>query len=169
MVMHLEKARVTLPSDTEVVVTRSFNAKRALVWEACTKPELVQRWMLGPPGWTMPVSEMDVRPGGKFRWIWRSQEDGSQFGFHGVFKEVEAPAKLRHTEIYDPGDVGGDMGEAGEAMVTLTLTERGGVTTLTTLIDFGSKQARDAAVSTGMTDGMEASYQNLDALLEERG
>jgi len=168
MVMHLEKAQVALPSDTEVVVTRSFNAKRALVWEAYTKPELVQRWLLGPPGWSMPVCEMDVRVGGKFRWVWRSVEDGSQFGFHGVFREVEAPAKIVHTEAYDPGDIGGNMGEAGEALVTLTLAERGGITTMTTRVDYGSKEARDAAVSTGMTDGMELSYQNLDALLAER-
>ena len=169
MVMHPEKAQVTLPSDREVVVTRSFHAKRPLVWEAYTKPELVKRWLLGPPGWTMPVCEMDVRVGGKFRWVWRSQEDGSQFGFHGVFEEVEKPARIRHTEAYDPGDIGGSMGEAGEAMVTLTLSEHGGRTTLSTRIEYASKEARDAAVATGMTDGMEASYRNLDALLEERG
>ena len=169
MVMHVEKAQVSLPSDREVVVTRSFNAKRDLVWEAYTKPELVKRWLLGPPGWTMPVCEMDVRVGGEFRWVWRSEEDGSQFGFHGEFKEVEKPAKIRHTETYDPGDIGGSMGESGEAMVTLTLTEKGGITTLSTRVDYGSKEARDAAVSTGMTDGMEMSYQKLDALLEGRG
>lgn len=168
MVMHLEKAQVTLPSDREVVVTRSFNARRELVWEAYTTPQLVRRWLLGPPGWTMPVCEMDVRVGGKFRWVWRSEEDGSQFGFHGEFREVDAPATLRHTEAYDPGDVGGSMGEAGQAMVTVTLTENAGITTLTTTVDYGSKEARDAAVSTGMTDGMEMSYQKLDALLEER-
>lgn len=169
MVMHLEKAKVSLPTDREVVVTRSFNASRELVWEAYTKPELVQRWLLGPPGWTMPVCEMDVRVGGKFRWVWRSEADGSQFGFHGEFKEVDEPAKIRHTEAYDPGDVGGNMGEAGEAMVTLTLSEKDGVTMMSTRIDYGSKEARDAAVSTGMTDGMEMSYQNLETLLEERG
>jgi len=165
MVMHIEKAQVALPSDTVVVVTRSFNASRPLVWEAYTTPALVQRWLLGPPGWTMPVCEMDVRVGGAYRWVWRSEEDGSQFGFHGVFQEVEEPARIRHTEVYDPGDVGGSMGEAGQAMVTLTLTERGGITTMTTLIDYGSKEARDATVSSGMTDGMEASYRNLDELL----
>jgi uncharacterized protein YndB with AHSA1/START domain len=168
MVMHLEKAQVTLPSDREVLVTRSFNAPRALVWEAYTKPELVTRWLLGPPGWSMPVCEMDVRPGGKFRWVWRSEEDGSQFGFHGEFRDVEPPAKLRHTEVYDPGDIGGSMGEAGEATVTVTFEESGGITTLATLVDYGSKEARDAALATGMTDGMEMSYQKLDALLVER-
>jgi uncharacterized protein YndB with AHSA1/START domain len=169
MVMHLEKAQVSLPSDREVVVTRSFNAKRGLVWEAYTNPKLMKRWLLGPPGWSMPVCEMDVRVGGRFRWVWRSDEDGSQFGFHGVFEEVEEPAKIRHTEVYDPGDIGGSMGESGEAMVTLTLTENGGITTLETRIDYGSREARDAALSTGMTDGMEMSYQQLEELLEERG
>jgi len=169
MVMHLEKAQVALPSDREVSVSRAFNAGRALVYEAYTTPELVRRWLLGPPGWTMPVCEMDVRVGGRFRWVWRSDEDGSEFGFHGEFREVDAPAKLRHTEAYDPGSVGGSMGEAGEAMVTVTFTETGGITTLTTLIDYGSKEARDAAMSTGMTDGMEMSYQKLDGLLADRG
>ena len=168
MVMHLEKAQVSLPSDREVLVTRSFHAERELVWEAYTTPELVKRWLLGPPGWTMPVCEMDVRPGGTFRWLWRSEEDGKQFGFHGRFTEVERPTKIRHTESYDPGDIGGNMGEAGEATVTLTLTEKGGVTTLWTLIDYGSREARDAAMSTGMTDGMEMSYQKLEELLAER-
>jgi uncharacterized protein YndB with AHSA1/START domain len=169
MVMRLEKAQVALPSDREVVVTRAFNAPRALVYEAYTTPELVKRWLLGPPGWTMPVCEMDVRVGGKFRWVWRSDEDGSQFGFHGEFREVEAPARITHSEAYDPGDVGGSMDEAGEATVTVTFEEKGGVTTLTTRVDYGSKEARDAAVSTGMTDGMEMSYQKLDALLAEIG
>ena len=73
--MHLEKAKVSLPSDREVSVSRRFNAPRALVWEAYTTPEIVQRWLLGPPGWTMPVCEMDVRVGGAFRWVWRSDED----------------------------------------------------------------------------------------------
>jgi uncharacterized protein YndB with AHSA1/START domain len=166
--MHLEKAKVSFPSDREVNVTRQFNAPRELVWEAYTTPEIVERWLLGPPGWTMPVCEMDVRVGGAFRWVWRSEEDGSEFGFHGVFRVVEAPSKIVHTEIYDSGDVGGSMGEAGEALVSVTLKERGGITTLTTLMDFGSEEARDAAVSTGMTDGMEMSYQLLDGVLAER-
>jgi uncharacterized protein YndB with AHSA1/START domain len=165
MVMHLEKAQVTLPGDTQVRVTRSFNAPRELVWEAYTTPELMQRWLLGPPGWTMPVCEMDLRVGGKFRWVWESEEDGSRFGIHGEFREVAEPARLVHTEVYDPGDVGGSMGEATD---TLTLTETGGITTVTTLIDYGSKEARDAAMSTGMTDGMEASYQQLEVLLAEQ-
>lgn len=163
----LAKAEVSLPSDREVKVTREFNASRELVYKAYTTPALVKRWLLGPPGWTMPVCEMDVRVGGTFRWRWRSDEDGKEFGFHGTFQEVAAPAKIVHTEFYDPGDVGGDMGNG--ALITVELTENNGVTTLVSLMDFGSRETRDAAMSTGMTDGMETSYQLLDALLAEPG
>jgi uncharacterized protein YndB with AHSA1/START domain len=161
--MRIEKAQVSLPTDSQVKVMRSFNAPRALVYRAHTEPKLLQRWSLGPPGWTMPVCEMDVRKGGKYRWRWRSDEDGKEFGFHGVFEEVKPEERLRHTEFFDPGDVGGDMGEG--AMITLDLVEDDGITTITCLMDFGTKQARDAAVSTGMTDGMEMSYAQLDRLL----
>jgi uncharacterized protein YndB with AHSA1/START domain len=167
MVTFAEKAQVTLPSDREVRVVRSFHAPRTLVWEAHTNPAVVRRWMLGPPGWSMPVCEMDVRVGGKYRWRWRSDEDGSEFGFYGEFVEVDAPAKLSHSEMFDPGDVGGTMGEGNAAMISVTFTERNGVTTMTSLMDFGSKEGRDAAIGTGMTDGMEQSYQLLDALLAE--
>ena len=168
MPMAMEKAKVTLPSDREVKVTRSFNAPRALVYRAFTEPAVVQRWLLGPPGWSMPVCEMDVRVGGRYRWRWRSDKDASEFGFAGTFREVQPLSKLVHTEAYDPGTVGDGHPES-EALVSVTFTEDGGVTTVTTLIDFGSKEARDAAVATGMTDGMEQSYQLLDALLIERG
>jgi uncharacterized protein YndB with AHSA1/START domain len=144
-------------------VRRSFRAPRTLVWRAHTEPRLVRRWMLGPPGWTMPVCEMDVRVGGKFVWRWRSDADGKEFGFHGGFREVVAPAKLVHTQLYDPGDVGGDMGEG--ALISLTLNEEAGVTTLTMVMDFFTKDARDATLSTGMTDGMEMSYAQLAELL----
>jgi len=161
----LKKAEVSLPSDREVKVMRHFRAPRELVYSAYTTPELVQRWLLGPPGWTMPVCEMDVRVGGKYRWRWRNNEDGKEFGFHGLFQEVSAPRKIVHTEYYDPGDVGGQMGDG--ALITVELTQKGGVTTLTSLMDFGSRQARDAALATGMTDGMEMSYQLLDGILDE--
>ncbi|MBN1240089.1 MAG: SRPBCC family protein [Gammaproteobacteria bacterium] len=161
----LPKAQVSLPSDHEVKVTRQFDAPRELVFRAYTTPALMQRWLLGYPGWTMPVCEMDVRVGGKFRWRWRNDKDGSEFGFHGTFKEVDPPARIVHTEYYDPGDIGGSMGEG--SLITVELTEKDGITTLVTLMDFGTKEARDAAMSTGMTDGMEMSYQVLDALLAE--
>ena len=108
MTRKIEKAQVSFPSDTEVRVTRDFAAPRTLVWQAHTDPKLVTRWMLGPPGWSMPVCEMDVRPGGKYRWRWCSDDNGKEFGFFGEFLEVDAPARMKHEENYDPGDVGGE-------------------------------------------------------------
>jgi uncharacterized protein YndB with AHSA1/START domain len=165
--MTTNKAEVSMPSDREVKVTRSFRAPRALVYRAYTEPALLQRWLLGPPGWTMPVCEMDVRVGGSYRWRWRSNEDRTEFGFSGVFREVEPGKKLVHSERYDSGTTG--VGESGgESLVTVSFDEQSGLTTVTSLMDFGSKEARDAAVATGMTDGMEQSYQLLDKLLHEQ-
>jgi uncharacterized protein YndB with AHSA1/START domain len=167
----IKPAEVSLPSDTEVRVTRDFKAPRKLVWQAHTEPKLVQRWMSGMPGWSMPVCEMDVRPGGKYRWRWRSDDGGQEFGFFGEFKEVDVPAKMTYEEYFDPGDAGdvtGDMPVNSPAIICSTFTEKDGVTTVVVLMDYGSKAARDAAISTGMTDGMEISYECLDTLVAER-
>ncbi len=162
------QAQVTLPSDREVRVTRQFNAPRQLVYDAHTKPELVTKWMLGPPGWDMPICEMDVREGGKYKWRWKSKEDGKQFGFFGTFTEVNAPVRLVHDEYYDPGDVGTSMPVDDPAIVSLDLQEANGVTTLVCTMKFASKEARDGAVSTGMTDGMEMGYARLDEMFKAK-
>ena len=166
MPMTAEKAQVTLPSDREVKVTRSFKAPRALVYKAYTEPQLVRRWLGGYPGWSMPVCEMDVRVGGRYQWRWRTDDGKQEFGFSGEFREVVPATRMVHTEAYDAGSLGGSY--PGEpAIVTVTFVEEGGVTTVTTLINYSSKEARDGAVKTGMTDGMETSYQSLDTLLAE--
>jgi len=125
------------------------------------------------PGWSMPVCVMDVRPGGKYRWRWRSDNEGKEFGFFGEFKEVDAPATMTQEEYFDPGDVGagvtGDMPVNNPAINRSTSTEKNGVTTIVVLMNFGSKAARDAAISTGMTDGMEMSYTSLEELLATLG
>jgi len=165
-----ETAQVTTPSDREVLVVRSFKAPRALVYRAYSEPALIQRWMLGPPDgdrpfgrWTMPVCEMDMRVGGQFRWRWLSEDGTQEFGFFGVFREVEPGVRTVHTETFDPGTLGGSMG--GEAVITTTFDERDGITTVTTRMEYSSKEARDTAIATGMTDGMDYSFQGLDALL----
>lgn len=158
-------AQVALPSDTEVRVTRDFRAPSELVWRAHVEPALFQRWIGGYPGWSMPVCEMDVRPGGTYRWRWRFDEDGKEFGFHGDYLEVEAPALLVYEEYFDPGTLGGEM-HTTPAKIRTTFTEKDGVTTLVVLMDYGTKEARDGAIATGMTDGMEVSYQRLDALVD---
>jgi uncharacterized protein YndB with AHSA1/START domain len=168
VVRTMEKAQVSLPSDTSVRVTRDFRAPRTLVWQAHTDPKLVKRWMLGPPGWSMPVCEMDVRPGGKYRWRWRSDESGAEFGFFGEFREVDAPARMVHAEHYDPGTMTADMDTTQPAIIQTSFSENSGITTLEMIMTFASKDIRDAAVSTGMTDGMEMGYERLDKLFAEQ-
>ena len=162
----MRPAEVSTPSDITVEVKRSFDASGDLVWRAYTEPEFFTLWCLGPPGWSMPVCEMDVRPGGRYRWRWRNDEDGSEFGFVGEFREVVSRAKLVHTQLYDAGDMGDSMGEK-ESVVTIDFTEADGGTLAATTIEFASKEDRDTALSTGMTDGMEMSYTQLDNLLAE--
>ena len=161
-------AQVSLPSDTEVRVTRDFKAPRTLVWQAHVDPKLFQRWIGGYPGWTMPVCEMDVRPGGKYRWRWRNDEEKQEFGFFGEFREVEAASLMVQAEYFDPGTMGGAMDASAPTINRTTFTETNDITTLVTLIKYVSKNARDAALSTGMTDGMEVSFARLDTLVAEQ-
>lgn len=149
---------VTTPSDREIRIARAFDAPRALVFDAYTKPELVSRWLLGPPGWTMPVCEIDLKAGGRYRWVWR-HEDGREMGAGGVYREVVPPERIVHTELFDADWTG------GEALVTTEFTERGGQTTVTVTVLYSSKTARDGAIKTGMTDGMEAGHRRLDEIL----
>lgn len=163
-------AQVTLPSDREVRVTRQFNAPRQLVFDAHTKSELVRKWQVGYSGWDMPVCDMDPRVGGKFRWVWKNQADGKQFGFFGTFTEVKSPSRVVYEQFYDPGEVGnwGSMPVDDPCIVSLDLSEQGGVTTLVCTIKYVSKEARDGAVETGMTDGMEFSYARLDGVIAKQ-
>lgn len=157
-------ADVTLPSDREVRVTRSFNAPRKLVWDAHTRPDLVRKWQ-GHDDWDMPVCEMDVRVGGKYRWKWKHRADGTEFGFFGTFSEVEAPSRIVHAQYYDAGNADFDMPAGDPCIVSLDLSEQDGVTTLVCNLMFASKEERDGAMATGMTDGMEHSYSRLDELV----
>ena len=110
------------------------------------------------------MCEMDLREGGKYRWRWRNNDDNSEFGFTGVFRKLEPGVRIVHTQVYDAGTTGVGMGD-GEANLTATFTETNGITTVTTVIDFGSKASRDASMATGMTDGMEQGYQLLEQVL----
>jgi len=151
--------KLTTVGDRELVITRVFDAPRRLVYDAHTKPELVRQWLLGPPGWSMPVCDMDVRVGGKYRWVWRKDSDGSQMGMGGVYREVVAPERLVATERFD------EAWYAGEGLNTLVLVEKGGRTTLTQTTRYESQEARDAVIKSGMEQGVTASYDRLDAVL----
>ena len=162
----MKPAEASLPSDTEVLVKRSFDAPVKLVWRAYLEPDLMRRWCSGPPGWSMPVCEMDMRVGGKYRWRWRSDENGQEFGFTGEVLEVTPHAKIVHTQIWDVIDPGDSMGSE-PSIVTVTFHEVNSLTNVATSIKFASKADRDAAFATGMTDGMEMNYKLLDGVLAE--
>src|SRR5271166_2227921 len=95
-----ESLKVTTRGDREIVMTRVFNAPRRLVFDALTRPELVKQWLLGPPGWSMPVCEIDLKVGGAYHYLWRNA-NGTEMGMHGVFREIVVPERLVTTENFD--------------------------------------------------------------------
>jgi uncharacterized protein YndB with AHSA1/START domain len=147
----------TTPTDRELVIKRVVDAPRRLVWDAWTKPEHLRNWMLGPEGWSMPVCEMDLQPGGAWRFVWR-RTDGTEMGMHGIYREVTPPERLVHTESWGP--------DWRETINTLVLSEDGGRTTIAQTVLYPSKEARDAALQTGMKDGMNRTYERLDEYLQ---
>ena len=153
-----DSLKVTTPSDREIVITRLFDAPRTLVFDCMSKPELVKKWLLGPPGWTMPVCEIDLRVGGRYRYVWRGP-DGAEMGMGGVYREIVRPERIVQTELFDQDWTG------GETLGTAHLTERDSRTTLTITVLYSSKEARDGALRTGMTEGMAAGYDRLAELL----
>lgn len=167
--------KVATPTDTTIVMTRSFNAPRHMVWDAMTTPDLVQRWMFCPPGWSWAECEMDVRVGGEYRWAWNGPDGRIALTIWGVHREVNPPSRIVHTERMEmgPGAVGcgseGGSAEPWELLATLELAERSGVTSMTMTLAFGSKEARDGALASGMEQGMEMGYQQLDAMLPTMG
>ena len=93
--------KLTTRGDREIVITRAFDAPRKLVFDALTKPELIKQWLLGPDGWSMPVCEIDLKVGGKYRYVWRRDKDGTEMGMGGVYREIVAPERVVATEKFD--------------------------------------------------------------------
>ncbi len=148
------------PNDRELEITRVVDAPRRLVFDAWTKPEHVAKWLLGPEGWTMPVCEIDLRPGGAWRYVWR-KDDGTEMEMGGFYRVVVPPERTVTTERWGP--------EWPETINTLVLTESGGRTTMVLTITYPSKAARDAALATGMKGGIEQSYDRLDRVVADLG
>jgi uncharacterized protein YndB with AHSA1/START domain len=149
---------ITVLSDTEIQLTREFDAPRDLVFKAMTDPQLLSRWW-GPRKYVTIVDKMDVRPGGT--WRMRNQAaDGGEHAFRGEFREVTPPERLVWTFEYEP--------LAGHISVeTMTLTERDGRTLLTVRDQFASKADRDGMLESGMESGARESYERLDEVLAE--
>lgn len=155
--------QISTPTDTTIVLTRTFQASRRLVWEAMTDPARMRRWMLPPPGWTMTVCEVEPRVGGTLRLAWKSEDADPVMTLHGTFTEFVPHDRMAHTETMKlgSGEPVGSLLEAHE------FTEKSGVTTMRITQTYESKDARDGALASGMDQGMEACYLQLDALLAQ--
>ena len=147
------------PSHTEIRMTRLFNAPPALVWEAMTKPEHIRRWWgnLGD-GYSVPVCEVDLRVGGKWRFV--NKHPTGEAAFHGVYREIDAPSRIVFTEIFEPFP-------DAESVVTGEYTDEGGKTRMVATIQYPSKEIRDMVMGTGMATGAGLSYDRLDELVTE--
>jgi uncharacterized protein YndB with AHSA1/START domain len=153
--------KITTPSPREIRITRVFAAPRTLVYRAFTEPALLRRWLFGPNGWSLEVCELDLRPGGKYRYVWHRARDGMRMGASGEFREIAPPARLVSTERFD------DPWYPGESLVTVELTERAGVTTLVQTLLYESEAARNTALASPMDQGMAAGYDRLELIALE--
>jgi uncharacterized protein YndB with AHSA1/START domain len=153
-------AKVTLPTDQQILITREFDAPKHLVYKAWTTPELVKRWWSGRRG-SMTVAEIDLRVGGKWRYVMVAH-GGFEVAFHGEYREIVPNERLVNTEVYEmPGAPA--LPEADEPLNIVTFTEVDGRTTLTVLVQTTSTELRDTIINSGMEDGMQ---EGMD-LLEE--
>lgn len=150
---------VTTPSDTEIRMTRLFNAPPALLWEAMTKPEHIKRWWgnLGD-GYSVPVCDVDLRVGGKWRFV--NKHPHGEAAFNGVYREIDAPRRIVFTEIFE-------LFPDAESVVTSEYTDEGGKTRMVATIQYPSKEIRDMVMGTGMATGAGLSYDRLDDVVAE--
>jgi uncharacterized protein YndB with AHSA1/START domain len=146
-------AKVTLPADEQILITREFDAPKHLVYKAFTTPELVKRWWHANRG-EMTVAEIDLQVGGKWRYVMVADGD-FEVGFHGEYREIVPNERIVSTEVYEgmPG---------AEAVNTMTLTEADGRTTLEILVQHASKEHRDAHIESGMEAGMQDAMDLLE-------
>lgn len=141
------------PNDTDVVITRVVAAPQALVFAAYTQPEHIRQWMTGPDGWTMPVCEFEPRAGTAWRMVFR-REEGTEMTLSGTVVEVDPPHRVVTTENWGP--------EWPDTRNTTEFSEANGHTVITLTIRYASQAVRDAALETGMKQGLEASFARLD-------
>ena len=153
--------QVSTPTDTTIVLTRTFSAPRRRVWDAMFTAESMRQWSFPPPGWTMTVCECDARVGGALRLVSKTAEVDPAMTLEGVFTEVVPPERAVHTETMALG-----TGEVlGSLVETHEFVEQGGVTTMRITQAYPTKDARDEVIASGMSAGMEVCYLRLDALL----
>ncbi|PJZ68829.1 ATPase [Leptospira perolatii] len=157
--MNRESLKVVAKGERELEITRVFNASRDLVFDCFTKPELLKRWFYGPDGWSLSVCQIDLRVGGTYRYVWRSEHDGTEMGAGGVYREVQAPERLVCTEAFDKAWY------SGESLLTSIFDEQNNQTFYTLTILYESQEARDQVVQSPMEEGLSQGYDRLAKLL----
>ncbi len=151
--------KVAPRGDREIVMTRVLDAPRKLVFDALTKPELLKRWFYGPDGWTLAVCQIDLRVGGRYRYVWK--KGTTEMGMGGVYKEIVPPERIVATGKFD------EAWYPGEEVVATVLVEKAGKTTVTQTVEYESREARDAVLASGAMAGVEMGYERLEKMLKE--
>jgi uncharacterized protein YndB with AHSA1/START domain len=149
-------AKVTLPADEQILITREFDAPKELVYRAITTPELVRRWWHAKRG-EMTLCEIDLRVGGRWRYVMVT-DDGTEVAFHGEYHEIVPNERIVQTEVYE----GVPNADDNAAVDTFTLSEVDGRTTLSILVEHGSKENRDMHIQSGMEDGLQDALDLLE-------
>lgn len=159
--MQSQGLQVSTPTDTTIAMVRTFRAPRRLVWQAMFTPEYMRRWMSPPPGWTLAACECHAHTAGALRLQWQGETPDQVMTMYGVFTDVVPHERIVHTESM----VVASGATVASLVETHAFAESGGVTTLRITQVYESKEARDGAIASGMDSGMEACYQQLDAVL----
>ena len=152
-------AKVTLPTDEEILITREFDAPRRLVYKAWTTPELVTRWWNGRRG-EMKIVDIDLRVGGSWRYVMEAQ-GGFEVAFHGEFREIVPDERIVTTEVFE----GAPPSDAGDVLNVITFAEADGRTTVDLLVQCPNREIRDAIMGSGMEAGMQEQYDVLEELV----
>ncbi len=155
----MNNVKVVPSGDRGILITRSFAAPRALVFDAMSKPEMMKQWFHGPPGWTLTTCDIDLRIGGSYRWVW-TNDKGHEMGMGGNYLEVVPPERIVSTEKFD------DAWYPGEAVVTIELDEENNTTRMNMTVAYESEAARNGVLAGPMAGGVESSYNQLEAYLE---
>lgn len=150
---------ITAHGDREIVISRTLDAPRKLVFAAYTKPELIRKWLLGPDGWSMPVCEVDLRVGGKYRYVWKNDSTGHEMGMGGVYRELVMLERIVASEEFD------QAWYPGEAIDTISFSESDGRTMIIQKILYDSPETRDAVLKSPMKDGMAMGFNRLEKYL----
>jgi uncharacterized protein YndB with AHSA1/START domain len=154
-----EALRITTPTDREVVLTRVFDAPPHRVFDALTKPDLLKRWY-GPSGWSLEVCDIDLKVGGRWRFVVR-RPDGKAIGQKGVYREIVPAERIVNTESWEDWD-------PGECLVSTVLVEQGGLTVFTSTVLFPTREVRDTVLKSGLEGGSAETYNRLAELLAQR-